>query len=50
MDHKTFTGKMVKSLAEFKICHVSIFIEPGDYDIPLHKILYFVRCMGLLAE
>jgi hypothetical protein len=27
------------------------FMEPSDYDeIPLCKVLYFVRSMGLLAE
>jgi hypothetical protein len=33
------------------IIKVNIFMEPSDYDeIPLHKILYFVRDMGQLAE
>jgi hypothetical protein len=52
MDHKKFTGKMAKALAEFKFRRSgNMFMEPSDYyEIPLCKILYFVRGMGLLAE
>jgi hypothetical protein len=44
--------KMAKALVEFKFHHYdSISMEPSDYDvIPLCKIPYFVRDMGLLAE
>jgi hypothetical protein len=40
------------ALAGLKFCHLrKHFMEPSDYDeIPLCKILYFVRGMGLLAE
>jgi hypothetical protein len=53
MDHKRSTGKKWKGFAEFKFRRLSIFyfMEPRDYaDIPLCKILYFVRGTGLLAE
>jgi hypothetical protein len=53
MDHKKSTGKKQQSLwlnSNF-ITYINIFMEPSNYDeIPLRKILYFVRGMGLLAE
>jgi hypothetical protein len=44
--------KMTKALAEFRFfAYLNIFMEPSNYDeIPLYKILYFVRGMGLMAE
>jgi hypothetical protein len=47
MDHKKFTGKMGKALAEFKFRRLrKHFMEPSDYDeIPLCKILYLSRGM-----
>jgi hypothetical protein len=38
-------------LAEFRFCRLGKhFMEPNDYEeIPLCKILYFVKGMGLLA-
>jgi hypothetical protein len=40
------------ALAEFRLRRLgNIFMEPSDYDeIPLCKIMYFVRGTGLLAE
>jgi hypothetical protein len=52
MDHKKSTVKMAKALAEFRFRRLgNVFMEPSYYDeIPLCKVLYFVRGMGLLAE
>jgi hypothetical protein len=52
MDHKKSTGKMTKTLCEFKLRRLGKhFTEPSDYvEIPLRKVVYFVRGTGLLAE
>jgi hypothetical protein len=51
MDHNKSTGKMA-NLAELKLHGLGkVFMEPNNYDrIPLCKILYSVRCTGLLTE
>jgi hypothetical protein len=47
-----YRKKMAKAEAEFKFWSLGkFFMEQSDFEeIPLCKILYFVRGMGLLAE
>jgi hypothetical protein len=42
---------MAKALAELQFHRLGIFMEASEYDeIPVCKILYFVRSTGQLAE
>jgi hypothetical protein len=52
MDHKKSTEKMATALVEFQCRRLGKhFMESSNCnDIPLCKVLYFVRCTGLLAE
>jgi hypothetical protein len=52
MDHDKSAGKNGEGLSSIKFrCLANIFMESCDYDeIPLRKILYFVKGMVLLAK